>query len=693
MLTFILSIVHLCSSDYNLSTESTTFEPSTTRFNQSINVCFQNWDSYASSFNGFWTLNETKGLYSGKGVYEIPGSRYLYYQPDEGFVRWRITPSFPSDSLWCYCTASYSIENIANCNGIWRCYFSAQSEWRYYPDVITYFGACTNYSNKHEYNEQYCGINTWCYHVDMHSINSITASTSITITYEDEIKDTFFDIYITPRDSDCLSPSISLLFEEIDFDESSEYFNVSTGTNEHLAHCTGTVDSNCGHWLSCLRNYPLNVNRIKVNTSYKISLFKTYKLDAKCGNDHPYSLHLKLNMICSSTHNPLTTLSSNITTSAPTITPTSPANDICFENWESYNSSWNGQWIWNVSKGLYFGKAVYQIPGPVYLYYQSYDLQWRIYHTVGTYNRYCYCTLSSDGQSISDCNGIWRCKTGSLYHSHPEFITYSGACTNNPTKYPSKKPSMTPSMSPTIAPTFAPSSAPTRYPTTTKLYDAYFETIYSLKINSADIIHYIAKDINSNVKIITAIIEEAYIDHEDWELDYFEFWVQVVDINGKTITDLALENDLFSLFTYWSGNDGIRLNSFIECEKSVCNRILVRYVQNKFEELVTIFLNQHYNDQIPNDEQNADSNSSDIEFEVLSMDADVKELYPKTIEPPQIMFYGLVSITLFIAIIGVFALIYNKKPDIFSKIPGCSVVDDGKWIAIIVFALQFWYEF
>ena len=257
-------------------------------------------------------------------------------------------------------------------------------------------------------------------------------------------------------------------------------------------------------------------------------------------------------------------------------------------------------------------------------------------------------------------------------------------------------PSDAPSISPTLAPTFSPSLAPTRYPTSGDEYDSYIEVIYLVKSKSASIIQHIVTDIKVVMAEMIAIIEQGYIDHEAWQLYYFEFGVQVFDINGKSIEELSKENDLFSLFTYWSGNEGLKLNSTIQCEKSVCNRISVKYVQNKFEDMVSMLLRNYFRSNIHNkistDAQNPDQSLLDIEFEVLFMSDNIKELYPEIIEPPQYVFYGLVSVTSVIVVIGLLGLVYNKKADKLSKLPGCNIVDDGKWAAIIIFALQFWYE-
>ena len=73
------------------------------------------------------------------------------------------------------------------------------------------------------------------------------------------------------------------------------------------------------------------------------------------------------------------------------------------------------------------------------------------------------------------------------------------------------------------------------------------------------------------------------------------------------------------------------------------------------------------------------------------MSDEALELYPSKDKDPPYAFYIFISITFCIILLGLTAFIFNKKSKTLSKLPpGFSVVDDGKWLSIMMFALQFW---
>ena len=83
----------------------------------------------------------------------------------------------------------------------------------------------------------------------------------------------------------------------------------------------------------------------------------------------------------------------------------------------------------------------------------------------------------------------------------------------------------------------------------------------------------------------------------------------------------------------------------------------------------------------------ADTEDIELAFSVAAMASEAKELNP---EHPQYVFYGILSVTCAIASMGIFAFIFNNMPVCCSKFPPFNVVDDGKWLAIIIYAIQFW---
>ena len=272
-------------------------------------------------------------------------------------------------------------------------------------------------------------------------------------------------------------------------------------------------------------------------------------------------------------------------------------------------------------------------------------------------------------------------------------IAPSVSPTLSPSHSPSLAPTLAPSVDPSPAPSYSPTTAPTRYPTEQNAYDAYLDTIYRMDIDSDEYIEYMAKNISIVMDDIRELIERGYFDQE-WDLDYFEFYVIIFGINGMSIDELRGKQYLFSVLLDFKNNGGLQLNSSIRCENSICNRILVKYNEDEFEQTVSTFLSEYFIRNTVNQMTvNADienQSASTVQFFVDSMSNEPLELYPEPVESTPYVTYGLLSITVVIALTGIFGLVYNKKADKLSKLPGCNVVDDGKWIAIIVFALQFW---
>ena len=75
--------------------------------------------------NGIWTINESRGLYSGAAVYERPGPTLLNYDDEPGFARWKISKELDTDHQYCYCQSTS--RNIVDCNGLWQCYLEGDS--------------------------------------------------------------------------------------------------------------------------------------------------------------------------------------------------------------------------------------------------------------------------------------------------------------------------------------------------------------------------------------------------------------------------------------------------------------------------------------------------------------------------------------------------------------------------------------
>ena len=268
----------------------------------------------------------------------------------------------------------------------------------------------------------------------------------------------------------------------------------------------------------------------------------------------------------------------------------------------------------------------------------------------------------------------------------------TNAPTETPTNSPSQAPSMPPTTAPSSAPTVPPTNAPTRVPTESDAYNSYIETIYKIEIDAVEIIQYMANNMSIAMEDMRELIERGYISYQNWKLEYFEFSVKILDINELKIDQIKSTSTLF-----WNEaeDNGLNLNSTIECAEYICNEIISEFIEADFENIVTKYMNSYFDDKV-DDQMTTNANSdynetaSRILFSVESMSNEPKELNPTNDEPPQYVFWALAAITGLIVLVGLFGLIYNKKSQQLSKLPGCNVVDDGKWGSIMVFALQFW---
>eukprot|EP01084_Bolivina_argentea_P102539 183697_1 len=152
-----------------------------------------------------------------------------------------------------------------------------------------------------------CGVNRWCYYVDMHP--RIENETYLIIQNTDDNADTYFDIHFKP-DTECINPFISFSFEEIDFSGSTEYLSIYDDNGVLIAECKGTSDANCGIWKTCINNHHLGISKISKNQTYKITILEPLSIDALCSGHHLYSIRVNLSIACSSG------------TAIPTIEPT-----------------------------------------------------------------------------------------------------------------------------------------------------------------------------------------------------------------------------------------------------------------------------------------------------------------------------------------------------------------------------------
>eukprot|EP01084_Bolivina_argentea_P303790 524596_1 len=253
--------------------------------------------------------------------------------------------------------------------------------------------------------------------------------------------------------------------------------------------------------------------------------------------------------------------------------------------------------------------------------------------------------------------------------------------TNAPSESPSFPPTSSPTFSPSTTPTFSPTFSPTQLPTMTNPYDSYIGITYSLRGLTPISIQFMLQQIYNTTNDIRSIIETGYVVHklliEEWRLNYYEFTIEILTINDMSIAHIS--RDKYS-YIY---SDEILLKSRILCDKFQCNYIIKDYDKQKFEETVTTKLRVYFNESI-----DTPQNIYNLLFSVKSMDDKPSDLYPASIETPKYFFYAILIISASISLLGIIALVFNKTSR--PKLPGFNIVDDGKWMALIIFSLQLW---
>ena len=631
-----------------------------------------------------------------------------------------------------------------------------------------------------------CGDHEWCYNVDIFLSDGNKTTETVAIAGENDDIDTYFHIQFTAKGGKCVKPTMSLSMEEIDFSSPYEYIDVLNDDNSTITRCTGSLDSNCGHWIDCLTDYSLGTQSILQDDTYTITIHQPFTLNAKCQPIHSYSVNVALTITCSDesvspTYSPSsaptfspskspTSQPSQSPTTAPSLSPTHiPVNLTCDSNipqtiysagdesiinqytmtvesktdmlltlcnwasWTSYGIIWMKLEIYNedndpltnppsestdttlCNQTISQSAGQYQQildPGLYHIKAEFYYLCEEFHCPYGQAHPYsivvtCRTTPEPTTSSPSNSPSLTPTLTPSFSPSNspsysPTFspsATPSSAPTYSPSNAPSLSPTITPSLSPSdspsysptyvpseapstaptiapsdspsfspsmapslapsLAPTYSPSSgpsfspslapslspsespslapsnapsqAPTRIPTQSNSYDSYMEVTYNIFISLPDYIDYLAKDFMNNTAKIIELIEQGYVNHKTfqkdrWILEYRTFTLRLLDINGRIVSELANDNELDSLLTYFIGNEGLRFHSRLECSLFICNEISDKYDKKKFENKTALLLNGYFRENIPSEvDVNANSESDEIKFSVLSMGS-VKDL-------------------------------------------------------------------
>ena len=196
----------------------------------------------------------------------------------------------------------------------------------------------------------------------------------------------------------------------------------------------------------------------------------------------------------------------------------------------------------------------------------------------------------------------------------------------------------------------------------------------------------IADNVHNWLNDFIGFIEKGYLSMSS-SIEYRHFWIQLLRIGDDQTSELENESEIVvkdSLLKNY--RPMLRFESKIICSDWICNRIIEDFEKTKFEEYVTADLQTYF--------VNYNANPTDESALVFSVVTETNALSIQSLvedESPPYVLYAIASISGTLVMIGLSAFLFNKIPDKCAKFPGFNVVDDGKWAAVIIFALQFWY--
>ena len=265
----------------------------------------------------------------------------------------------------------------------------------------------------------------------------------------------------------------------------------------------------------------------------------------------------------------------------------------------------------------------------------------------------------------------------------------STAPTFSPTTVPSESPTDAPSQAPSDAPTAAPSESPTQYTVTHSDFDSFFEMTFDIYGLNDDENELIAHSANSFIQNVTEFIESAFDDDDIVEFRYID--VNVTAVNEEHISVLE-QKEPAQILLKIQENDHLSLSSTTICPFWACDYIIGTEVSgmefdiSSCEQFVTQKMRNYFDSELFG--VDADGETSAVTVMIADYSELAMELYPEIIsdEDEPYVYYGLVSISGTVALVGVLALLYEKGIIFCVK----RKVDTSRWTAFIILGLQFW---
>ena len=128
---------------------------------------------------------------------------------------------------------------------------------------------------------------------------SITEATSATAIISTTLQGSLvpdFDVIFSIISNDCLNPTLTVLYEAIDFSDgtASETFDVFDDDGSLITNCAG--GGQCAAWQTCLDSADvLSTDIIAADSSYTIEIRSGTGFHALCGNINSFHANVTLN--------------------------------------------------------------------------------------------------------------------------------------------------------------------------------------------------------------------------------------------------------------------------------------------------------------------------------------------------------------------------------------------------------------
>ena len=457
-----------------------------------------------------------------------------------------------------------------------------------------------------------------------------------------------------------MAPSISVDFEEIDFSSKYEYFQIFDNNDEFVYQCYGTRDSNCGHWIQCLENYPLPIVTIGAGSTYNLTI-RTNGFNSRCASSiHSYSANIALSITCSSgTATPTTP-------TIPTIKPT-PKPTVKIYDWEQpitcgdtafeERDFFDYYLVSNISNG----STVF-----VDTCYPENEVKFWIDIDSEINNNYARsrppeCSLEYVTQTTFD--EIWiELWVDDILGNRVRSFKMTVLCyTYSPTLAPSISPSISPTYSPTATPTLPPTGSPTRFPTNAGLYDSHFEIEYKMSSIPRLYNDYMGANVGQFIIDMKQIIEREHATQNiKNHVQYREFQLNLLRINGTSISDLGR-----LWFTYGS-NLVLMFEAEVECSLYICKQISSDINQTASNIDMSKAINDYFISHTAS--SNADSNViSPVSFTIFDVGAVISGQSNTILQGTPTWVWIVISLSFIFIVAGVMYKCYRDRKEIQAK--------------------------